>query len=115
MGVDPRFWQSPESLKYIYLPTSGNGQAPLSAFAKYGRSATPLSVTHQGQFPSTTISFNLTPGASLGDAVTQIQQVERDILLPATVRGTFTGTAQAYQESVANEPLLIAAALLAVY
>src|SRR6266446_3170978 len=112
---DPMFQQDPESLKHIYVKTSNGREAPLSAFANYERSATPLSVSHQGQFPSTTISFNLVPGFSLGEAVAQVEEAEREIGLPAAVRGSFTGTAQAFQESVANEPLLIAAALLAVY
>ena len=115
MTVEPRFWEDPEGLRYIYVPTSSGQQAPLSTIANYDRSPTPLSVNHQGQFPSTTISFNLREGYSLGEAVTQIQQVQRDLGTPATVRGTFAGTAQAYQESVENEPFLIAAALLAVY
>jgi len=115
MEVDPMFQQDPESLKHIYVKTSNGREAPLSAFANYERSATPLSVSHQGQFPSTTISFNLVPGFSLGEAVAQVEEAEREIGLPAAVRGSFTGTAQAFQESVANEPLLIAAALLAVY
>src|SRR5262249_50923801 len=115
MEVDPRFTQTPDGLKYIYVSTSGGSPAPLSAFARYERSTTPLSINHQAQFPSATISFNLTPGNSLGNAVTQIQQAERELGMPASIRGSFTGTAQAYQESVANQPLLITFALLAVY
>jgi multidrug efflux pump len=115
MSVEPRFWEDPESLRYIYVPTTSGQQTPLATIAKYDRSTTPLSVNHQGEFPSTTISFNLKPGFSLGEAVAQIQEAERDMGTPATVQGTFAGTAQAYQESVADEPLLIAAALLAVY
>jgi multidrug efflux pump len=115
MEVDPQFFQDPDGLNYIYAPTSTGGQAPLSAFAKYDRGTTPLSVNHQGQFPSSTISFNLPPGNSLGNAVIQIEQAESEIGLPATVQGSFTGTAEAYRESIANEPFLTAAALLAVY
>jgi multidrug efflux pump len=115
MEVDPRFAQNPDSLKYIYLRTSTGGRAPLSTFAASERLNAPLSVNHQGQFPSTTISFNLVPGISLSQAVQQIQEAQREIGLPASIQGNFTGTAKAYQESVANEPFLIAAALLAVY
>jgi multidrug efflux pump len=115
MEVDPAFAQGPEALKNIYARTSTGAQIPLSAFARYTDIATPLSVTHQSQFPSTTISFNLLPGVSLSDAVEEIQDASRDMALPASIRGTFAGTAQAFQDSVANEPVLIAAALLAVY
>jgi multidrug efflux pump len=115
MSVDPMFWEYPEGLNYIYVPTESGRQAPLGAFAKFDRSTTPLSINHQGQFPSSTISFNLTPGTSLGDAVEEIATAEREIGVPVTVHGSFSGTAQAYRESTADEPLLIAAALLAVY
>ncbi|HEY2380088.1 MAG TPA: multidrug efflux RND transporter permease subunit [Terriglobia bacterium] len=115
MEVDPKFSQNPDALKYIYVAASGGGQAPLSAFAGYDRSTTPLSISHQGQFPSSTISFNLLPGYALGDAVGEVRQAELEIGMPGTITGSFTGTAQAYEESVANEPFLVAAALLAVY
>jgi multidrug efflux pump len=115
MEVDPQLAQDPDGLKYIYLAGSNGRPSPLSVFARYARSTTPLSVNHQGQFPSSTISFNLLPGQSLGDAVIQIQQAEREIGLPVTIHGSFTGTAQAYTESTSNQPFLIAAALLAVY
>src|SRR5437773_6937627 len=97
------------------MPTSNWTHAPNGALAKINRSNTPLSISHSGQFPSSTISFNLTPGNSLGNAVAQIAQAEREIGLPITVHGEFTGTAEAFQESLANEPLLILAALLTVY
>jgi len=113
--VDPNFLEYPDSLNYIYVPASNGHQAPLGAFARFDRSNTPLSINHSGQFPSSTISFNLKPGNSLGNAVIQIADAEREIGLPVTVHGNFTGTAQAYQQSIANEPFLIAAALLAVY
>jgi multidrug efflux pump subunit AcrB len=115
MEVDPQFWEYPEGLNHIYVPASSGRQAPLGTIAKFDRSTTPLSISHQSQFPSSTISFNLTPGTSLGNAVVEIANAEREIGLPIAVHGTFTGTAQAYQESIANEPFLIAAALLAVY
>jgi multidrug efflux pump len=115
MEVDPRFSQDPGGLNLIYL-ASGSGQpTPLSAFAQYDRETAPLSINHQGQFPSTTISFNLIPGASLGEAVRRIDQAEQEIGMPANINGRFTGTAQAFRESLADEPALIAAALLAVY
>ena len=115
MEVDPRFSQDPNGLKFLYVTGAGGRQVPLTAVAKHDRAATPLSVNHQGQFPSATISFNLAPGVSLGDAVMQIQQAENEMRVPANINGSFTGTAQAYRESVANQPFLIVAALLAVY
>jgi multidrug efflux pump subunit AcrB len=115
MEVDPQFLQYPDSLNYIYAPAANGTQAPLAAFARFETANTPLSISHSGQFPSNTISFNLSPGTSLGDAVAQIAEAERQIGLPITVHGEFTGTAQAYKESTANEPFLIAAALLTVY
>jgi len=87
----------------------------LSAFTHYEPATTPLQVNHQGQFPAVTISFNLPAGVALGDAVTAIQSAEREIGMPQGIRGSFAGTAQAYQDSLASEPLLIAAALITVY
>jgi multidrug efflux pump len=115
LEADPLFWQNPDGLKYIYVNGTGGKQVPLSAFTKYQPTNGPLSVNHQGQFPSVTISFNLPVGTALGDAVPVIESAERDIGLPSTIHGSFSGTAQAYQESLANEPVLIAAALLTVY
>jgi len=88
---------------------------PLSTFARYEPTSTSLAVTHQGQFPSVTLSFNLAAGASLGDAVRAVEAASRELGLPPTIRGRFQGTAQAFQASLANEPVLILAALLAVY
>jgi multidrug efflux pump len=118
MEVDPSFSQSPDGLRYLYVRPTGStsgAQVPLSTFAKKSLGSAPLSVNHQSSFPSVTISFNLQPDLSLGDAVDRIQKVASDIQLPATIHGKFAGTAQAFQESLANEPILIAAALLAVY
>ncbi|HML18167.1 MAG TPA: efflux RND transporter permease subunit, partial [Bryobacteraceae bacterium] len=115
MEADPKFWQNPDGLKYIYVTGTGGKQVPLSAFTRYEPSNGPLSINHQGQFPSVTISFNLPVGTALGDAVPVIEAAERDIGLPSTIHGSFSGTAQAYQESLADEPVLIAAALLTVY
>jgi multidrug efflux pump len=88
---------------------------PLAAFAKYSPAATSLSVNHQGLFVATTISFNLKPGASLGEATKAIDQAMAELHVPTTIHGSFQGTAQVFQQSLANEPVLIAAALLAVY
>ncbi len=115
MEVDPKFWQDPEGLKYIYVRSNNAGMVPLSAFTHYGPDTAPLQVNHQGQFPAVTISFNLPAGVSLGTAVTAVERAEAEMRLPATIRGSFQGTAQAFQASLANEPILIAAALLAVY
>jgi len=113
--VDPEFWQNPDGLSHIYLSAPGGQQVPLSAFTHYEANTTPLTVNHQGFFPSVTISFNVPVGLSLGDAVTAIDNAMREINLPSTVHGTYAGTAQAYNESLANEPILIAAALITVY
>ena len=115
MEVEPQFWQSPEGLKEIYLHPANGGVVPLSAIAHYGPATAPLSVNHQGQFPSVTFSFNLAPGVALSDAVQAINQTEQSIGMPATIHGSFSGTAEAFQSSLASEPLLIVAALLAVY
>jgi multidrug efflux pump subunit AcrB len=115
MEVEPKFWQNPEGLKYIYVMSSTGAQVPLAAFARYAPSASPLAVNHQGQFPSITISFNLPIGVALGDAVKVIDAAEQRIGLPPTIHGNFTGTAQAFQSSLANEPVLILFALLTVY
>ncbi len=118
MEVDPEFSQNPGGLRHVYVQPSGAGGSPLvplDVFVRGHEGAAPLSVNHQSTFPAITLSFNLQPGLSLGDAVTRIQAVAADIGLPATIHGRFAGTAQAFQESMANEPILIAAAILAVY
>jgi multidrug efflux pump len=115
MAVEPRFWQSPEGLKQIYLHPASGGIVPLSAIAHYEPTTAPLAVNHQGQFPSVTISFNLAPGVALSDAVQAINQMEQSIGMPASIQGSFSGTLEAFQSSLANEPLLIIAALLAIY
>jgi len=115
MEVDPRFWQNPNGLSYLYVRGNNGKQVPLSAFTHYAPSNAALSVNHQGQFPSVTISFNLPVGTSLSDAVPVIEQAERDIGLPSSVHGNFTGTAAAYKDALDSEPILIAAALLTVY
>jgi multidrug efflux pump len=115
MEVDPQFQQGPEALKEIYLRASNGAEIPFSAFAHFETRNTTLSVNHQGQFPSITLSFNLADGVALGDAVEQILQAEREIGMPPNVQGSFQGTAQAFQASLKNEPVLILAALITVY
>jgi len=115
MEVEPKFWQNPESLSEIYVRTNSGQEVPLSTFTHYEPSTTALAVNHQGQFPSVTISFNLAPGVSLGEAVEIITDAQAQIGMPASIGGSFQGTAQAFQASLANEPMLILAALLAVY
>jgi multidrug efflux pump subunit AcrB len=115
LEMDPKFLQGPQGLDVVRVRSADGGLVPLSAFARYAPSTAPLQVNHQGQFPSVTISFNLTAGTSLGDAVDRIQTAERELGLPASVRGSFQGTAQAFKDSLANQPFLILAALFAVY
>jgi len=115
MEVAPRFWQHPDTLKDIYVHTAGGAEVPLSAFTHYEPSSTSLAVNHQSQFPSVTVSFNLAPGVSLGSAVPAIEAATRRMGLPSTIRGSFQGTAQAFQAALANQPLLILAALVTVY
>ncbi len=115
MEVAPEFRQDPDVLRRIYVHSSTGAPAPLSAFARFETQNTSLSINHQGQFPSITLSFNLAPGAALGDAVEAIQDTTRRMGMPATIRGTFQGTAQAFRAALANQPLLILAALVTVY
>src|ERR1022692_2929227 len=115
MEASPEFWQNPLFLSQIYVDSPAGHQVPLSAFAKFASTTAPLTVTHQGLFPSVTISFNLKPGAALGDAVNAIAAVAAKVGLPPTIQTQFAGTAQAYEASLATEPILITAALVAVY
>jgi multidrug efflux pump len=115
MEVEPQYWQNPEGLRYIYVKSTTGQLVPLSAFTAYQASTAPLTINHSGQFPSVTISFNLPPGVALGTAVTAIETAERQMGVPSDIHGSFQGTAQAFQASLANEPLLIAAAMIAVY
>jgi multidrug efflux pump len=115
MELEPQFWQRPDTLHDVYVRSPTGPQVPLSAFAHYEQTATALSVNHQGQFPAITMSFNLPPGVALGDAVQAMEAAMREIGLPADIRGSLQGTAQAFQASLATQPLLILAALLAVY
>ena len=115
LEVSPQYALNPDSLSQIYVPSNLGAPVPLSAIAHMERSNTPLSITHQGQFPCVTLSFNLALGSSLGQAVDAIHKAERNIGLPASIRAGFQGTAQAFQDSLRNEPILLAAALLSVY
>ena len=115
MEVAPEFWQNPSGLKNVYAATSSGTTIPLAAFTHFQPSTAALTVNHSGVFPSVTMSFNLAPGVALGDAVNAIGDVELKAGMPSTISTNFTGTAQAFQSSLANEPLLIAAALAAVY
>jgi multidrug efflux pump len=115
MEVAPQFWQSPDMLKTIHVASPSGQQVPLSAFTHYEATTTPISVNHQGQFPAVTISFNLAPGVPLSEAVARIQEAELKLAIPADIHGSFQGTAQAFQSSLANEPTLILAALASVY
>jgi len=115
LEVEPRFWQDPDGLKYIYVKGANGALVPLSAFTHYAPSNTALTVNHQGQFPAVTMSFNLAPGVALGDAVAKVERAIRDMGVPSSIRYSFQGIAQAFQDSLANQPFLIAAALVAVY
>ena len=115
MEVAPRFWQNPETLRDIYVQAPASQLVPLNAIAHFGPSTAPLAVSHQGLFPAVTLSFNLAPGASLGDAVDAIGETAHKVGLPPSIQTVFAGTAQAYQDSLGSESLLIAAALFAVY
>jgi len=115
MNVAQKYWQYPEVLDEIYVISPDGNEVPLSAFASFKQGATLLSVNHQGQAPAATFSFNLAPGTSLGDAVTKVTKIINNMNLPPTMRGSFQGTAQAFQESFANEKFLIMSAIFAVY
>ncbi len=115
MEVAPPYWQRPETLRQIYVHSPRGTEVPLSAFTRYQPTATPLSVNHLGQFPAVTTSFNLAKDVALGDAVEAIEAATKEMGLPASIRGSFLGTAEAFKASLANEPYLILAALLAVY
>ena len=115
MEVAPEFQQNTDALRNLYVRANTGQQVPLSAFTHYEQSRTPLAVAHQGQFPAVTFSFNLAPNVPLGDAVSSVQDAMNTIVLPATIHGSFQGTAQAFQASLASEPYLILAALVTVY
>ena len=111
----PSFQASPDALQHLYAGTPTGGSVPLAAFTRIETSNAPLAVNHQGQFPVVTVSFNLAPGASLGEATRAVEAVKADIGLPPSIQTGFQGTALAFQASLVNEPLLILAALITVY
>jgi multidrug efflux pump len=115
MEVAPQFQQTTEALQNIYLRSTSGTPIPLAAFTRFVPSNIPLAVNHQSQFPAVTISFNLAPGISLGQATQAIENVQASIGFPATIQASFQGTAQAFQESLSNEKWLILTALLTVY
>jgi multidrug efflux pump len=115
LEVDPQFQQNPESLRNIYVKSSNGTQVPLSSFTHFEPKSTTLAINHQGQFPAVTLSFNLAPGVSLGDATKVIDQAEKDIHLPGSIHTSFQGTAAAFRNSLSTEPWLILAAIITVY
>ncbi|BBF87111.1 cobalt-zinc-cadmium resistance protein CzcA [Aquitalea magnusonii] len=115
LEVAPQYWQSAEGLRSIYLQTTSGQPIPLSAFARWQPTNTALAVNHQSQFAATTVSFNLPPGSSLSDATAAIDKATADIGLPASIHGSFQGTAKSFQDSLGSQPVLILAAMVAVY
>jgi multidrug efflux pump len=115
LEVMPEFQTGPQALQFLDIRSVTGGQVPLNVFTQFSETTTPLVISRQGQFPAVTLSFNLTPGYSLGDAVTAIEQAAERIGLPPSIHGSFQGTAQAFRASLGNEPWLILAALVTVY
>jgi multidrug efflux pump len=115
MEAAPEYWQSPDALRSVYVSTTTGSQVPLSAFATYGPTSTPLGVNHQGQFVASTISFNLAPDVSLSQATRAIEDAMARLAVPNSVHGSFQGSARAFQSSLDSQPWLILAAILTVY
>jgi multidrug efflux pump len=115
LEVAPQFWQNPEGLNQIYLSSTGSGNVPLSAISSSHPSTTALAVNHTGLFPSVTVSFNLTPSMSLSQATQEVELMKAKLNTPSSIRGYFSGTLQAYQQSLSTEGYLILTAILAVY
>ncbi len=115
LEVDPKFQFGPEALNGIYVKSSSGQQVPLSTLVDSVVKVAPLVVNHQGQFPSVTISFNLAPGTAIGQAVSAIQQIEKDLGKPLSLQTSFQGNAQAFGDSLSSMPILIAAALFVIY
>ncbi|GFO60740.1 resistance-nodulation-cell division (RND) efflux transporter [Geomonas silvestris] len=115
LSVADEYKEGPQGLSAIYLPGTAGGRVPLSAVTRASEGTTPLVVNRQGQFPAVTASFNLAPGVSLGGAVAAIEEATAKMGLPVSIKGSFQGTAQAFKDSLTNEPLLILAALITVY
>ncbi|MGO9462475.1 MAG: efflux RND transporter permease subunit [Rhodomicrobium sp.] len=115
LEVQPKFQTGPADLSKIFVSSSSGGQVPLSAFARYTNKTVPLTVNHQGVFPSVTLSFNLAPGVALSQAVAAISALQSQLHVPATLHGAFEGTAQAFQASLTSTPMLVVAAILVIY
>jgi multidrug efflux pump len=115
LEVAPRFQRNPAALGNIYVKSSNGTQVPLSAFTHFEEKPTPLVISHQGQFPAVTVSFNLAPGKSIGDAVDAVNKAKAELNMPPSVNAEFQGSARAFEASLENEPLLILAALIVVY
>ena len=115
MEIDPAYQKSPDAVQSLYVRSASGAEVPLSAISHFEQGMTSLAVNHKGQFPAVTISFNLDPGVALGDAVKEIEAATLQMGVPASIHPSFSGTAQAFQQSLANEPYLILAALTTVY
>ncbi|KIL99855.1 Cobalt-zinc-cadmium resistance protein CzcA Cation efflux system protein CusA [Paramagnetospirillum magnetotacticum MS-1] len=115
LELDPRFQEDPSSLHLLWVKSKDGGQVPLDSLAHFETTTAPVSVAHQGQFPAATLTFNLAPGVPLGDAALRLQSAAREIGLPAGVRWEFAGNAKVFAESLKDQPVLILAALLAIY
>jgi multidrug efflux pump len=115
MEVDPKYQLSPDALNGIYVKSSSGAMVPFSAFASFQQQRTSLQVNHQGQYPAVTLTFNLAPSVALGKAVTALEKAQSEMGMPSGIHATFQGTAQAFQDSLKNEPYLVLAALVAVY
>ncbi len=115
MEVDPQYSSSPDALNGIFIKAANGTMVPLATIAHYQNQRTSLQVNHQGQYPSVTLTFNLAPNVALGDAVTALEKTQRELGMPSAIHASFQGTAQAFQDSLRNEPYLILAALVAVY
>jgi len=115
LALEQQWWESPDFLNEVYVQTPRGLSVPLSTFTHFSQGITPISLPHQGQFPATTISFNLPDGIALSDAVVAINKAEVEMGMPTSITGKFAGTAQAFQDSLSSQPILILTALLAVY
>jgi multidrug efflux pump len=116
MEVAPQYWQSPQGLNDVYLvPSTGSTAIPMKTVTHYQAATSPLVVNHTGLFPSVTVSFNLAPGVSLGQATKEIEKVRQTLAMPETIHGQYSGTLQAFQQSLGTEPYLILTAIVAVY
>jgi multidrug efflux pump len=115
LEAEPQFQLTPQALQKIYVKSAANQPVPLSAFAQLKTATAPLAINHQGQFPSVTLSFNLSPGSSLGTAVAAIDRVKREIGMPETIETTFSGSAAEFRSSLKSEPFLLLAAVIVIY